>query len=125
MVLCRIKWCENVCFLSAAFIPGPLSRKWISMIPAAVARVQICIRRSASDVDAIASIAFIIRFSKTCCNCTGSPRTAGRLSARSVSTVTRRSINWWRNKAVVEPTSWLKSTDSNLFSPFLSRPRSR
>ena len=49
-------------------------------MPAAVARVLILIWRSASGVEAIASIAFMMRLSRTCCNCTGSPNTAGRLA---------------------------------------------
>ena len=39
-------------------------------------------RRSAAGVSAMASIAFIIRLSRTCCNCTGSPEVAGKSLAK-------------------------------------------
>ena len=72
-------------------------------------------------VEAMASIAFMMRLSRTCCNWIGSPDVEGRSVARSTSVVIRRPISSLRKSVIVELTSSLTSIRSEFLLAFLEQ----
>src|SRR5262245_52187884 len=105
--------------------PRPQSAIVISMSPSGLARVRTVTRRRGGTAAPIASMAFISRFSSTCCNCTASPNAGGRRSASTASTWIFRPISSLCSSRSVERTRSLTSTGADLLSPFFSSPRSR
>ena len=88
-------------------------------------RVEIAIDRWFMGVEPMASIAFMTRFSRTCCSCTESPCVRNSLSSRSSLTLMSRPISSLFSRLIVDLTTSLMLTLSIFRSPFLRRPRSR
>jgi len=71
---------------SASGMPGPASLIETTAFPAPSLRVVMLSLRSGAWVEAIASMALIMRLMSTCCSSTGLPDIAGNAGLRSVST---------------------------------------
>ena len=89
--------------------PGPVSRTEISTL-ARLTSMPIVMRRRSGGVSIIASMAFMIRFTNTCCSSTGSPLTMQRVGGKSRLTSTCRARMSWETRASVSLMKSCRST---------------
>ena len=104
--------------------PRPRSATATSRKPSSRTRVSTTIRRSAAGSSAIASAAFSIRFSTTCCNCGRLPRTITSGWPCRNSTRVCRAMSSLRASVTVAATIWLRSRRSSSVPPFTISRRS-